>query len=168
MKEKLIEWADAGDVAAMFNVAEIFHEEGNESKSIEYLKKAADADYIDAMKKMAAIYREGKLIEQDFSKALEYYRIAALHGEEDAMEAMVDMCEQGQGVPVNDEDTLNFVLRLTKKMYNEIYFVDRDFFGRTLNLGTRRHNECTFQTLQAIERRRIQRRIVKIKAKTGK
>ena len=164
MKDKLIEWANAGDAAAMFIVASIFHDEGDEEKATEYLQKSAEANYIDAIKKMAWKDLEGRTVKQDYNKALDYFKIAAIEGEEDAMDAIVDMCEQGQGIPVNDEATLDFVLEIINKYYNEIYLIDRDFFARCHFLGTRRHNECTFQTLQAIERRRIASRIRRIKA----
>lgn len=75
------------------------------------------------------------------------------------------MCEQSQGVPKNDKDPLNFILNLINKTYNEIYLIDRgNIFARTLVFQTRRHNECTWEYLQAVERRRIAARIRKLLA----
>lgn len=65
----------------------------------------------------------------------------------------------------NDKDTLNFILNLINKTYNEIYLIDSgNIVARMLVLQTRRHNECTWEYLQAIERRRIAARIRKLLA----
>ena len=49
MNKNLIEWADAGDFDAAFKVGNLFLKgdgvEQDYSKAVEYLTKAADADY---------------------------------------------------------------------------------------------------------------------------
>ena len=86
-----------------------------------------------------------------------YKEIVQLTGDVEAMEAVVDLSEQ-------DAENLNFVLNVINSEYNEIYLRDYRILQRIMALGTRRHNECTIQTLQAIERRRIASRIRKLLA----
>ena len=79
------------------------------------------------------------------------------------------MCERAQGVAKNDNDTLNFILELINKRYNEIYQINRgNILARMWELCTRRHNELTMETLQAIERRRIAARIRRLLAANEK
>ena len=72
------------------------------------------------------------------------------------MENIVDMYERAQC----DKDTLNFVLELINKYFNDIYQMQN--IARVFSFQTIRHNELTMETLQAIERRRIAARIRKL------
>lgn len=162
MKDKLIQWATAGDGDCMYKLATIYRAEGNHQDYIEWLAKSAETKNFDAMKDYAEHLRE----DADYEKALAIYKeLAETFYDEESMEKIVDMCEQSQGVPKNDKDTLNFILNLINKTYNEIYLIDRgNIFARTLVFQTRRYNECTWEYLQAIERRRIAARIRKLLA----
>ena len=161
-QDKLIRWATAGDGDCAYKLAVIFRNEGNRQKYIEWLEKSAATKNFDAMKEYADCLRENA----EYEKALELYKeLAKTFCDEESMEAVVDMCELNQGVAKNDKDTLNFILELINKTYTEIYLIDRgNVLARTMILQTRRHNELTMQTLQAIERRRIAARIRKILA----
>ena len=126
----------------------------------QWLKKSAEAKHFDAMKEYAKLLRDNSR----FAAALEIYKeLTKTFKDTESMEAVVDMCEQSQSVPKNDGDTLKFVLEIIDGMYNEIYLIDRgNVLLRTINLDTRRHNECTMRYLEAVERRRIAARIRKI------
>ena len=123
-------------------------------------KLTADAKHFDAMKEFANLLRD----KADYAAALALYKeLAKDLLDVESMEIIVDMCEQSQGVPKNDADTLNFVLKIIDGIYNEIYLIDRShILMRTLIFDTHRHNECTMRYLEAIERRRIASRIRKI------
>lgn len=160
--DKLIQWAQAGDGDCMYKLATIYRAEGDLPKYIEWLTKSAETKNFDAMKEYAEHLRE----DADYEKALAIYKeLAETFCDEESMEKIVDMTEHGQGVVKNDKDTLNFILELINKCYNEIYLIDKgNIFARTLAFRTRRHNECTWEYLQAVERRRIAARIRKLLA----
>ena len=157
MKEQLIQWAKAGDDDCAYKLAKIYKAEGNQQSYVEWLSKSAETKNFDAMKEYAEILREAT----DYEKAIAIYKeLAETFCDEESMESVVDMCELGQGIANNDKDALNFILELINKCYNEIYLIDRgNIFARTMIFQTRRHNECTWEYLQAVERRRIAARI---------
>lgn len=162
MKEQLTQWAQAGDGDCAYKLATIYRAEGDLKSYVEWLEKSAATKNFDGMKEFAEHLRAGS----DYEKALEIYKeLAETFCDEESMEKIVDMCVQSQGVSKNDKNTLNFVLGLIDKTYNEIYLIDRgNIIARTLTFQTRRHNECTWEYLQAIERRRIAARIRKLLA----
>ena len=160
MIDKLTKWAQAGDGHAMYKLAVILRDEKNFPQYEYWLKKSAEAKHFDAMKEFAKLLRD----KAEYAEALALYKeLAKDLFDVESMEIIVDMCAQSQGVPENDSDTLNFVLKIIDGMYNEIYLIDRGhILMRTLMFDTRRHNECTMRYLEAIERRRIAARIRKI------
>ena len=162
MKNKLIQWATAGDGDCMYKLATIYRAEENQQSYVEWLAKSAATKNFDAMKEYADLLRGA----ENYEEALAIYKeLAETFLDEESMERVVDMCAQNQGVPKNDKDTLNFILNLIDKTYNEIYLIDRgNIFARTLVFQTRRHNECTWEYLQAVERRRIAARVRKLLA----
>ena len=166
MQEKLIKqlqtWAQSGDGDCMYKLAKTYQSQGDLPKYVEWLNKSAEAKNFDAMKEYAAYLCKCA----DYEKAFVIYKdLAETFCDEESMEAMVDMTERGQGVVKNDKGTLNFILELINKCYNEIYLIDSgNIFARTLVFQTRRHNECTWEYLQAVERRRIAARIRKLLA----
>lgn len=159
MKEKLLKWSQAGDGDCMFKLAKIYRNEGNFQQYVHWLEKSAATKNFDAMKEFADYLRGSK--NPDYERALAIYReLAETYLDEESMEKIVDICELN-----HDNDTLNFVLELINKTYNEIYLIDRgNIIARTWVLQTRRHDECTWEYLQAVERRRIAARIRRILA----
>ena len=152
--EKLIQWAQAGDGDCMYKLAKAYQAEGNSQKYVEWLTKSAETKNFDAMKEYAEL-----ISDTDREKALAIYKeLAENFCDEELMEKIVDLA-------ADDKETLNFVLNLINKCYNEIYLIDRgNIFARTMVFRTRRHNECTWEYLQAVERRRIAARIRKLLA----
>ena len=134
----------------------------NDLTFIKFMRSATETKNFDAMKEHADLLRG----DGNYEKALAIYKeLAETFLDEESMEKIVDMCAQSQGIPKNDKDTLNFILNLINKTYNEIYLIDRgNIFARTMIFHTRRHNECTWEYLQAVERRRIAARIRKLLA----
>ena len=154
MNDKLIQWAQAGDGDCMYKLATIYKAEGNQQSYVELLSKSAATKNFAAMKEYAEL-----ISDTDREKALAIYKeLAETFCDEESMERIVDMA-------TDDKDTLNFILELINKCYNEIYLIDSgNIFARTLVFQTRRHNECTWEYLQAIERRRLAARIRKLLA----
>ena len=152
--EKLIQWAQAGDGDCMYKLAKAYQSEGDFPKYVEWLTKSAETKNFDAMKEYAEL-----ISDTEREKALTIYKeLAETFCDEESMERIVNMA-------ADDKDTLNFILNLINKCYNEIYLIDSgNIFARTLVFRTRRHNECTWEYLQAIERRRIAARIRKLLA----
>ena len=154
MKEQLIKWANAGDGDCMFKLAIIYRNEGNIPAADEWLVKSAKAKNFFAMKELADNLRE----KENFSAARELYKeIVDISGDTEAMENLLDISQ-------DDSEILKFILNKIDSMYNEIYLRDYQILRRIMELGTRRHNECTIQTLAAVERRRIASRIRKLLA----
>lgn len=166
MKEKLLKWAESGDDDCMYKLAKIYQVEKNFDKYFEWLKKSAETKNFDAMREFAEILRNGDEKIRNYEKSISIYKeLAEKFRDEESMENIVDMCEQGQGVEKNDKELLNYILEIINKMYNDIYYIKNiNFLARTLTFQTRRHNECTIEYLQAVERRRIAAHIRKILA----
>ena len=155
MKEQLTKWAQAGDGDCAYKLARIYRDEGDLQKYVEWLEKSAESKTFAAQKEYAELLIEkGK-----YKKALAIYKeLAQTFNDEESMERVVDLYEQGQC----DKDTLNFILELINKNFNDIYQMNN--FARVFAFQTLRHNELTWETLQAIERRRIAARIRKLLA----
>lgn len=166
MKKNLLKWAKAGDDDCMYKLAKIYQVEKNFDKYFEWLKKSAETKNFDAMREFAEILRNGDEKIRNYEKSISIYKeLAEKFRDEESMENIVDMCEQGQGVEKNDKELLNYILEIINKMYNDIYYIKNiNFFARTFVFHTRRHNECTMEYLQAVERRRIAAHIRKILA----
>lgn len=158
--------ATGGDGDCMYKLAKIFQAEGDFEKSAYWLKKSEETKNFDAMKEFAEILRNGDEKIRNYEKSISLYKeLAEKFRDEESMEKIVDMCEQGLGVEKNDKDLLNFILEIINEMYNDIYYIKNiNFFARTVTFQTRRHNECTMEYLQAVERRRIAARVRKILA----
>ncbi len=157
MIEKLTEWANAGDSNSAYHLAQLFKEIFSEY--IKWLEKAAEGKNFQAMKEFAEILRNGDEKIRNTEKAVQIYKeLVTDFYDVESMEILVDMCAP------SDTETLNLILDTIDKRYNEIYLRDYQILGRVLEIGTRRHNECTIQTLQAIERRRISSSIRKLLA----
>lgn len=166
MKEKLLKWAEAGDGDCMYKLAKIYQAEKNFQQFFYWIKKSAETKNFDAMKEFAEILRNGDEKIRNYEKSISIYKkLAETFRDEESMENIVDMCEQGLGVEKNDKDLLNYILEIINKMYNDIYYIKNiNFLARTFTFRTRRHNECTMEYLQAVERRRIAAKIRKILA----
>lgn len=165
MKKNLLKWAKAGDDDCMYKLAKIYQVEKNFDKYFEWLKKSAETKNFDAMREFAEILRNGDEKVRNYEKSISLYKeLAKTFCDEKSMENLVEMCEQGQGVEKNDKDLLNYILEIISKTYNEIYYIKNINFARVYAFSTRRHNECTIEYLQAVERRRIAAHIRKILA----
>lgn len=153
MIEKLTEWASAGDANSAYHLAQLSKK--NFPEYIKWLKKSSEGKNFQAMKEYAKVLCENEKI-RDTEKAVQIYKeLVTDFYDVESMEILVDMCAP------SDTETLNLILDTIDKRYNQIYAYD-NFFKRVFEFGTRRHDEFTIQTLQAVERRRIAARIKKI------
>ncbi len=153
MKKQLKTWAQAGDGDCAYKLATIYQTEGDLKKYAEWLEKSAATKNFDAMKDYAELLAE----KGEDEKALSIYKeLVQTFNDEESMENIVELYERGQC----DKDTLNFILEHINKNFNEIY--QRNNFARVFAFQTLRHDECTMEYLQAVERRRIAARIRKL------
>ena len=93
MKDKLIQWATAGDGDCMYKLATIYRAEGNQQNYIEWLTKSAETKNFDAMKEYAELLRGAENYEEAFAI---YKELSETFFDEDSMEKIVDMCEHLQ------------------------------------------------------------------------
>lgn len=151
MKEQLIQWSEAGDGDCMLKLSKVYRDECNDSEADRWLIEASATKNYFAMKEYAARLRENG----DDNAALDLYKeLVKLTRDVEAMEAVVDLCG-------NDVETLKFVLDNINAEFNDVYLQGNQW-QRMLVFGTRRHNECTVQMLEALDRRRIASRIRKL------
>ena len=128
--KQLQTWAQAGDGDCAYKLATAYRTEGDLKSYVEWLSKSAETKNFDAMKEFAGHLRESG----EYEKSLAVYKdLAETFRDEEAMENIVDMCERGQGIAKNDKDTLNFILELIDKCFNEIYQMKN--FVRVLHLN---------------------------------
>ena len=155
MKERLTNWATAGDADAMYKLAEILTDEGDKVLAFEWLIKSAEKHYLPAIMKVAEIYHT----EKNFEQALKYYKMAVQHDEITAMEKILAMYEAGE---ISDSESLNFVLEdINQNKYNDIYS-RRSLFVTMKLFAVCRGDEYTLNYQDARERRRIANKIKKI------
>ena len=185
MKNSLTQWAQAGDPIAMFKLAEILLSEGNVDAAKKFLSQSAEKNYRFAAIKLAEIFDAEKNIPQ----AVKFYKKAAELKDTAALDRLVELYEQSrQSIQTNevtnsglqataanancspafkagDEETLDFVLKIIDGRYNDIYS-SKDWFSRTIYFGSRRNEEYTPRYADALERRRIKNKILKLRANT--
>jgi hypothetical protein len=100
--ELLIPLANDGFSPAQYQLAQIYFKGLGTAKDpqlgLQYLKKAADKNYIDAIFDLSVLYSEGKYVKQDLTKAFELTRIAAGKDLAAAQFNLAVMYYNGQGV----------------------------------------------------------------------
>lgn len=91
----------------MFTEGEITPKD--EQKAIEYLKKAADNNYTDALYKYGAILIDSTSEYHNELEAFRYLKKAADKESSDAMVLLADMFKNGIGVPVNETEAIKYL-----------------------------------------------------------
>ena len=69
----------------------------------------------------AKLLYHGNRVTQDKEKAAHYYKFAADHNIHDAIKAYIDIAEKGDGIPVNEEEAVEYMV----KMGNLLYGIER-------------------------------------------
>jgi TPR repeat protein len=87
------------------------------AKAVEWYTKAADAGHVGAMKNPAALYYEGKGVEQSYEKALSLYKRAADAGDVGAMTSVAAMHVDGKGVPQDYQESLRLYRKAAEQNY---------------------------------------------------
>lgn len=77
--------------------------EKNDTKAIEYLKRAAELGNAEAQCELGLFYEKGKVVEQSLEKAVEWYRKAAEQGHVDSQYTLGYYYRYGRGVEQSDE-----------------------------------------------------------------
>jgi hypothetical protein len=81
--------ASQGHAGAQYNLAML--NEDNHQRMLGYLEQAAAQDHPDALYYLGTLYFNSDVVQQDLSRAQEYFRRAAAHGSEEAREALRDI-----------------------------------------------------------------------------
>jgi TPR repeat protein len=89
--------ADAGNTAAMYNLAELYISAEELGKGREWFQKAADAGNAAAMYKLGWLYENAWGVAQDLAKARDWYQKAADAGNAAAMYNLGWLYENGKG-----------------------------------------------------------------------
>ena len=144
-------WAQTGDPSAMFRLAEIYLAEGNVAEAKELLAQATEQNYLPAASKLAKVFQG----EDNLTQAVKFFKQAALRGDVEAMESLVDLRPA-------DKKILDFVLEVIDKKYNNIYATE-NMFAQMMTFGSSRIGEYLPGQERAIERRRIRNKILKLK-----
>lgn len=151
MRELIEQWAAAGDPNAMIKLAELCIKEDRLDEAKKLLAQAAEKNYRPAAINLARILHE----EDNLPEAVTFYKKAVELGDVKAMNALIDLFP-------NDNELLDFVLENLNKRYDNIYTMAG---GRVFSFGSMRLEEYTPQYGEAVERRRIRNKILKLKAK---
>ena len=93
-------YAEAGDPAAQYNIGWMYLNgyglAMNDSRALEWWKRASDQGYTDASFSIAMLYSLGQgQVEKDMNKAIDYYLIAVEDGHEDAHMIIRSMLARG-------------------------------------------------------------------------
>jgi TPR repeat protein len=81
--------ANQGHAGAQYNLAML--NEDNHKRMLGYLEQAAAQDHADALYYLGTLYFNSDVIQQDLSRAQEYFQQATAHGSEEAQEALCDI-----------------------------------------------------------------------------
>jgi TPR repeat protein len=87
--------------------------EKNVDESIKYFE-ASLADFDSSSMTLAAMYNDGNGVEQDFAKALYYYKVASALGNADAMLKVGIMTLKGVGCEADQEKALSYIIKSAK------------------------------------------------------
>ena len=111
--QDIITLAEAGNTKAMVTAIEEFVWNNNgvlaedptiQAKIVEYLNKAVLTGNVDAMNQLAAMYAEGRVVEQDDQQAYLWYKMASDNGNALATSNLGFRYYYGQGVEQNFEE----------------------------------------------------------------
>ena len=86
--------------------------------AFKWFHKAAKRGHLDAQKNVAAMYDEGKGVEQDKAKALEWLLKAAEQGDSEAMFSVFARYHHGIGVEADEAKAMEWAERYDKSMDN--------------------------------------------------
>ncbi len=88
--------------------------------ALKYLTESAEMDYTLSQRSLAEAYRgkdyEG-LVDQDYGRAIYWYKKAAAQGDKNSALAMANLYYQGEGVEQSDEKAFEWLLRCSQLEY---------------------------------------------------
>ena len=113
-ENKALEWylkgEDHGKVTSINNAGVIFAEKGDDATAYTYYLKAAEMGNKYAMSNLGTWYYEGRYVEQDYAKALEWFLKAENAGQSDGtmFHRMGWMYHYGQGTKKDERKALHY------------------------------------------------------------
>ena len=168
--DKLKEWAEAGDAEVMCRLGIMYREGGEVAKDLaeshRWLEKAAEADYFEAFVPVAENYLNGYGVAQDYGQAVRWLKEAITKQQDTtAMQMLLDMCEAGHGMAVDDMTTLTFLADTLAKCPQNIY--EENPLNRIMIFGTYSEDTFTAAHEKIIEYRRLACQVKKIMSRKG-
>jgi len=97
-----VRMARQGDTESQWQVGLTYVKLGDPVRALPILKSAADVGHSRAAALLGWLYEEGRGIEKDISEAKRWYRIAAEHGEADAMSSLGRLTLKGVGTEAHE------------------------------------------------------------------
>ena len=100
---------ELGDVDSLRNIAQIYFDDGNYCKMIQYYQKAADEGNLISMFELGKIYHNGKYAAKNRSKASELFRVAYARGIKRILSPteLAECYLKGYGVTKSDEKAID-------------------------------------------------------------
>lgn len=89
--------------------AQLYMESRRGKDAVELLTRLGRLGNMDAVRQIAILYAEGRLVPQDEALAARYYLQLAEHGDADAQREMAARCIQGRGVPQSAADAARWL-----------------------------------------------------------
>lgn len=110
--EKYAELANAGDGAACEKLAYMYDRglgvPKDDAQSLNWLKRAADLNYVPAIFELGYAYDKGHNAPEDVDKARKLYERAADYGYPDALIALGNMYAEGRGAKLDRQEALSY------------------------------------------------------------
>lgn len=80
----------------------------NIAEGIQWITSAASRNYLDAQKKIASIFAEGKLVDRDYAIAATWYQKSAAAGDADSQYELGKLYKKGLGVDKNNSEAIKW------------------------------------------------------------
>jgi TPR repeat protein len=124
--EQLLQNANAGNVEAMFNLAEVYYSGDrtplNISEYFFWTKRAAESGHPTAMFNCAQAFRHGLGVEKNTSECFKWTKLAAVSGDVDAMYLLGLAYESGEGVAADVNQYFSWIKKAAELGSSEAMF----------------------------------------------
>ncbi len=118
--------AERGDANAQNNLATMYYTGRgalqDNSKAIEWRRKAAEQGHADAQYRLGAMYDYGHGAAQDYAEAVNWYKKSAEQGHDDAQYHLGLMLESGRGVAQDNAEAVNWYKKSAEQGHSEAQY----------------------------------------------
>ena len=89
---------EEGDTESQFLLGVMYLKSKEIEKGLEWLKKAADGNHLEAQLKLGEMYSNGQIVEKNISSAAKWIRLAAEQGHPESQFRLGEFYSEGKGV----------------------------------------------------------------------